>query len=104
MLKESVFHKMTVHEVMYEMMTGLHVLPLEEEAGSSDSLFCGDGDVKEEEVEEHGPVYVLPDGTRVDVGSSRGGRDLCRLPVRNVDIYLILWRDFILFYNIIASS
>ena len=94
-LNESVFHRMTVHEVMYEMMTGLHVLPLKEEAGSFD-LFCeeGDGDDVNEEEEKEGPVYVLPDGTRVNVGSSGRGRALCHLPVR-LCVFLC-WHVFIL--------
>ncbi|KAL3779635.1 hypothetical protein ACHAWO_011199 [Cyclotella atomus] len=87
--KESSFHQWTVHQVMYEMMTGSHVLPLEERGSSLvESLFHTNTTIKnenhgmmeEDDMEEEGQVYVLPDGTRVDVGLSKTGKDLCHLP------------------------
>jgi hypothetical protein len=89
---------MAVHEVMYEMMTSSHVLPLQRNEELS-GPFCGygdEGDVKmcvdddadmEEDPKEDDdgddelPFYLLPDGTRVDLAQSKVGRDLCRLPV-----------------------
>ncbi|KAL3801623.1 hypothetical protein HJC23_013128 [Cyclotella cryptica] len=84
-LKESSFHDMSVHQVMYEMMTGSHVLPLEEEESSLPAPFSdNDSDdsnaVEDEEVDEDEPMYVLPDGTRLDLGLTKTGKDLRRLP------------------------
>lgn len=102
-IKRSPFHSMAIHEVMYEMMTSSHILPL---VSSNDepAPFCGygsndeesgenteiDNDVdmeendKEEEEDHHhddeGSCYTLPDGTIVDLARSRAGKDLCRLP------------------------
>lgn len=95
LLRRSSFHSWAVHEVMYEMMTSPHVLPLELGGEEKSAPFCGYGgaeakaesDVaamdedKKEEEEEDRSCYVLPDGTRVDLAQSRAGRDLCRLPV-----------------------
>jgi hypothetical protein len=81
---------------MYEMMTGSHVLPLEERGSSLvESLFHTNTTIKnenhgmmeEDDMEEEGQVYVLPDGTRVDVGLSKTGKDLCHLPVRRMDFF-----------------
>ncbi|KAL7483472.1 hypothetical protein ACHAW6_009123 [Cyclotella cf. meneghiniana] len=85
LLKESSFHYMSVHQVMYEMMTGSHVLPLEEDESSLSVPFFdddkhADNAVDDEEMDEEVQVYVLPDGTRLDLGSTKTGRDLCRLP------------------------
>jgi len=84
--KESPFHKMSVHEVMYEMMTGPHVQPLAENSWFMGNLFSvkdeNDGSMHYEEVHEQMVAYELPDGTRVDVGSTQTGKDLCHLPVR----------------------
>jgi hypothetical protein len=98
LLKQSAFHSMAVHEVMYEMMTSSHVLPLERneklsapfcEYGDEGDMKMGvddDFDMEEDPKEDDGdddevPFYVLPDGTRVDLAQSKVGRDLCRLPV-----------------------
>ena len=94
LLKESSFHRMTVHQIMYEMMTGSHVLPLKEDSSVVSNLFKTrvkdeDHAMEDDDVEEDGLEYVLPDGTRVDLGSTTTGKDLCHLPVR---VYL----DFIL--------
>lgn len=101
LLKQSAFHSMAVHEVMYEMMTSSHVLPLQRNEELS-APFCGygdesdvkmcvdnDADMEEDPKEDDDgddelPFYVLPDGTRVDVAQSKAGRDLCRLPVSNM--------------------
>lgn len=87
LMKESSFHRWTVHQVMYEMFTGSHVLPLAENSSLVSDLFTstteeGENAVEEYNEEEEGKVYVLPDGTRVDVGLTQTGKDLCRLPVR----------------------
>jgi hypothetical protein len=36
------------------------------------------------DVTDGSKVYVLPDGTRIDITQTQAGRDLCRLPVRNL--------------------
>ena len=90
-LKKSPFHSMAVHEVMYEMITSLSLQPI----GSSDTPptpFVGYGSSEisnditmddknddDEEVEDDGPSYVLPDGTKIDLGQEVG-KDLSRLP------------------------
>lgn len=86
LLKESSFHGWTVHQVMYEMMTGSHVSPLAEHAGMIPDLFSskneeGENTMEEDDMEEEGQVYVLPDGTRVDISLTKTGKDLCHLPV-----------------------
>ena len=97
MLRRSPFHSAAVHEVMYEMMTSSHVLPLENgrrNGEAPDAPFCGyrgRGDEaasgkgkKAEDDVDHGArnsCYVLPDCTRVDLAGSRAGRNLRRLPV-----------------------
>ena len=111
LLKESSFHSMAVHEVMYEMMSSSHIVPLENSKEESPP-FCGYGDdgesmvvensnnddivmeeVKKEEDEDEddideGPCYVLPDSTRVDLAKSKAGKDLCRLPVSHMLHYI----------------
>lgn len=93
-LKRSSFHSMSVHELMYEMMTSSHVLPLEKSVGAS-APFDGYDDnstevnsnsvIKEKKAEGRddsgeGSYYMLPDGTRVDLAITKAGKDLCRLP------------------------
>lgn len=94
-LKQSSFHSMAMQEVMFEMMTSSHVVSLERSKdllapfygyGNEDDL--GDNDVNmdvdigaDEDDDDDGPLYLLPDGTRVDLAKSKAGRDLCRLPV-----------------------
>ena len=68
------------------MATGFHVAPLEENSSLVSDLFTAkikDEDVliQEDEAEDDGSVYILPDGTRVDIGSTKTGQDLCHLPV-----------------------
>ena len=102
-LKQTPYHSMAVHEVMYEMMTSQHIRPLD---SSEDGVppFYGYGksgeekskgddnngddvmeeDKKEEDEEEEDdetPCYILPDGTKVDLAKTKAGNDLCRLPV-----------------------
>mmetsp|Transcript_32900 Transcript_32900/g.69226 ORF Transcript_32900/g.69226 Transcript_32900/m.69226 type:complete len:560 (+) Transcript_32900:149-1828(+) len=96
-MKQSSFHSMAIHEVMYEMMTSSHIRTLE--SSEEESVpFCGYGDKDEESTrldndvdmevdkkededdDDEGSCYVLPDGTKVDLAHSRAGKDLCRLP------------------------
>lgn len=94
-LKRSSFHSMAVHEVMYEMMTSSHIVPLKNSKEAS-APFCGYGkinnietevdndidmDLMKEDDEDEGSSYVLPDGTNVNLANSKAGKDLCRLPV-----------------------
>jgi hypothetical protein len=97
-LKQTSFHSMALHEVMYEMMTSSHITPLKSSKEAS-APFCGygksdnnstevDKDIDmeseifmEEDDEDEGSCYVLPDGTSVDLTNSKAGKDLCRLPV-----------------------
>jgi hypothetical protein len=98
MMKQSSFHYMAVHEVMYEMMTSSHIIPLKSSKEVS-APFCGYGKVDEnsmevdadidmdddksteEDDEDEGSCYVLPGGTSVNLTNSKAGKDLCRLPV-----------------------
>ena len=98
MMKQSAFHYMAVHEVMYEMMTSSHIIPLKSSKEVS-APFCGYGKVDEnsmevdadidmdddksteEDDEDEGSCYVLPGGTSVNLTNSKAGKDLCRLPV-----------------------
>ena len=107
LLKQSSFHSMAVHEVMYEMMSSSHIVPLENSKEESPP-FCGYGEdgesmviendnnndtVMEEDDEDddnEGPCYILPDGTRVDLAKSKAGKDLCRLPVSVLTLYIML--------------
>ena len=87
LLKKSSFHRMTVHEIMYEMMTGSHILPLTGDSSTGTELFKTNiqdepKPMVDDDVEEVGLEYVLPDGTKVDIGSTTTGKDLCHLPVR----------------------
>jgi hypothetical protein len=84
---------MAMHEVMFEMMTSSHMVSLErskellapfygygnEEDG--DNNVNMDVDLGAEDDDDDEPLYLLPDGTRVDLAKSKAGRDLCRLPV-----------------------
>ena len=116
LLKQSPFHSMAIHEVMYEMMTSSHMLPLDI-TKSETAPFCGYGEVredmatdndvvmaedkKEEENEEEEdedseePTYVLPDGTSVNLTKSKAGKDLCRLPVSSticISLHFVIYR------------
>ncbi|KAL7444073.1 hypothetical protein ACHAXH_009919 [Discostella pseudostelligera] len=97
MVKQSSFHSMAVHEVMYEMMTSSHIIPLKSSKEVS-APFCGYGKLgennmevdtdidmdddksMEEDDDDEGSCYVLPDGTSVNLTNSKAGKDLCRLP------------------------
>jgi len=101
LLKQSPFHSMAIHEVMYEMMTSSHMLPLDI-TKSEAAPFCGYGEVREdmatdndvvmaedkieaedeeeEDEDSEEPTYVLPDGTSLNLTKSKAGKDLCRLP------------------------
>ena len=98
LLKQSSFYSMATQEVMYEMMTSSHILPLDTNNKKESAIpFCGygeDGDnmavdidvdmaeeKKDEDEYESTGCYVLPDGTKVDLTKSKAGQDLCRLPV-----------------------
>jgi actin-related protein len=103
LLKASSFHRLTVHQVMFEMMTGSHVFPLEEESSYVSNLFSGkeneaNNTMEEDEDEEDVPVYVLPDGTRVDIGSTKTGKDLCHLPV-SLSIFLYIFHNKLLMHH-----
>jgi hypothetical protein len=97
-LKQSSFHSMAVHEVMYEMMTSSHIIPLKsskevsapfrgygtsgEDVMEIDKEMDGEGEnFMDEDDEDEGSYYVLPDGTSVNLTNSKAGKDLCRLPV-----------------------
>lgn len=79
---------------MEEMVTGFHVATLEENSSIVSDLFTAkitkDEDVliQDDEEEDDGSVYILPDGTRVDIGSTKTGKDLCHLPVSSKRIFL----------------
>ena len=95
-LKRSPFHSMAVHEVMYEMMTytslqsfgfGLHSTPFvgygsfegSNDADNNDDVTMEDKINDDEDVNDNGPSYELPDGTRIDL-AQQAGVDLCRMP------------------------
>ncbi len=98
MLRQSSFHSMAVHEVMYEMMTSSHIISLKSSKEAS-APFCGYGKsddnntevdkdivmeseiLMEEDDEDDVSCYLLPDGTSVNLKNSKAGKDLCRLPV-----------------------
>ena len=94
-LKQSSFHSMATHEVMFEMMTSSHMVSLErskellapfygygdEKDGDKDVNMDVDLGAEDEDDDDDEPLYLLPDGTRVDLAKSKAGRDLCRLPV-----------------------
>ena len=44
----------------------------------------------DEDDDNEGPCYILPDGTRVDLAKSKAGKDLCRLPVSVLTLYIML--------------
>jgi len=99
LLKQSSFHSMATQEVMYEMMTSSHILPLVTNNKKESAIpFCGYGEggdsmavdidvdnmaeeKKDEDGDESTGCYILPDGTKVDLAKSKAGQDLCRLPV-----------------------
>lgn len=91
-LKKSPFHSMAVHEVMYEMMssTSLQSVGISSDTstpfvgyGSADDnngdVTMKDKNEDDEDAEDDGPSYVLPDGTKIDLAQP-AGKDLCRLP------------------------
>eukprot|EP00986_Skeletonema_menzelii_P011792 scaffold6187_cov139-Skeletonema_menzelii.AAC.10 len=91
-LKKSPFHSIAVHEVMYEMMSSTSLQSFGIGTDTTSTPFVGYGsaddnnDVTMEdkndddvEVEDDGPSYVLPDGTKIDL-AQQAGKDLSRLP------------------------
>lgn len=103
---KSLFHRLSLLDLMYEMKTGDHMrvpqclsVSWERNDGANnhvdelqsyplnDSM---DMDIEDEEKQK----YELPDGTLIDLDSSKGGNMLCDLPVRflciKLDEYLIL--------------
>ncbi|KAL7495770.1 hypothetical protein ACHAWT_004144 [Skeletonema menzelii] len=91
-LKKSPFHSIAVHEVMYEMMSSTTLQSFGIGTDTTSTPFVGYGsaddnnDVTMEdkndddvEVEDDGPSYVLPDGTKIDL-AQQAGKDLSRLP------------------------
>jgi actin-like protein 6A len=91
-LKRSPFHSMAVHEVMYEMLTSTSLQSFGDISDTSPPFF-GYGssennhdvtmedknDDEEEDLDDDGPSYVLPDGTKIDLAQP-AGKDLCRMP------------------------
>jgi actin-like protein 6A len=90
-LKKSPFHSMAVHEVMYEMMTWTSHQSLFGFSSDTSTPFVGYGssddsdDItmedktdEEDDVNDDGPSYSLPDGTKIDL-EQKAGKDLCRL-------------------------
>jgi len=93
---KSLFHRLSLLDLMYEMKTGDHMRVPQtlsvsweknDEASNhvedlqsypmNDSMDIGIGD-------EDKQKYELPDGTLIDLDSSKGGNMLCDLPVRFV--------------------